>query len=121
MHLKFRAGYEIMGRQRPYAWITWKICYRKHSLYMKRLEQRPSEQYGYLLSSIPNARLFIKRKKDYDSELIGRCNANFLLYRRDTGLGKVREANPKKRRMTVEYKLTKLPVMNNTERRSRES
>ena len=82
------------------------------------MDQRPLEQYGYLLESISSARLFVKRRKDYDPELIGRCNANFLLYRRDTTvLGRIRETDPKIRRMTIEYyKHTELTVMNNTDR-----
>ena len=77
------------------------------------------EQFNYLLGSIPNERLFIKKSGDYEPDLIVRsCKASFQLYRRDTVLlEKVRETNPRKRRVAVKHKLTALPVMNNAERR----
>ena len=84
---------------------------------MKMLQQRPLEQFNYLLGSIPNECFFIKRRDDYDPDLIERCKASFQLYRRDTVLGNVRETNPRKRRVADEHKLTALPVMNNAERR----
>lgn len=44
----------------------------QEAMYMKMLRQIPVEQVSYLLGSIPDGRLFINRKKDYDPELIER-------------------------------------------------
>ena len=89
----------------------------QEAMYMKMLQQRSEDQFNYLLESIPDERLFFKRKGNYDPDLIRRCTTSFQLYRRDRVLEKVRETNPRKRRVAVEHKLTGVPVMINAEQR----